>query len=1117
VIVRVPCCGALASNEAKRQEKKRDEDRFFFFFDRSSFARSLISQPLLSLPLSAAPVLPADFEDSTWLRLKAAVAAIHAQKPSPTTFEDLYRVRRKREEEEREESLAFFLLLSLSRSLSLLKFSTSTSSLLSLPKNPNTKTNNQDVEALCLHGMADRLYARLAAAVDAHVGSELQALAERAKASSTSAAAAAAANDETSPDASSSALFFLPQFDATWRSHCACMLTLRQVFAPLDAATATAAAASRGAGGGGGGANYSNNSMSKSVEKVVSPSSSSAAAAVAAAAVVAARQPLHEAGLALFRAHLSAHPEVATRAAAGLLATVAAERRQSGAAAEAAMSAAIGVKIPPAASSSSTASASTSASAADSPVDRGLAASVSRSLAALSLYQRAFEAPLLAQSDAFYQREGNRLISVLPPALYLSHAERRLAEEAERSLSYLERRTRAPLVKVVEAQLLARHVPALLEAGVPAFFDADLAVADAGGVGGGGGGNEGGGGTEAMATDDDNKPAAAAPSTSSAPAAAAASLLYNRVGITGDGLEDLRRLSAAASRVRASDALRAAFKAHVKSRGEGLMMAAATAASTSAAAAAPADDAATPGAASAAPPSSSSASSKRLIPDLLLLKARADAAVRLAFGSREAFSVALKEAFEGFINRQGGRAAELLAKHVDAELRGGGNAGSKADKASAAAAASETDLDSRLDAALALFRFVEGKDVFEAFYKRDLARRLLLGSGGESSFTADSDAERTVLAKLKVECGAGFTSKLEGMFKDVSLSKELLASFRASGEAARARESGVLPSNLDVSVSVLTAGFWPTYGTVGSASAAGGGGGGNLGARASDATATPAGGAASSSPSFLLPAPLSGAAAAFADHYLQKHRGRRLTWMHELSTAVLRARFDGTGGGGGSGGGSGKPPQSKELVVSLHQASVLLLFNNGDPSTSSSSSPSLSLAQVVEGTGLPVREARMVLASLSLARVRPLIREAAPSGEKATAPAPPPSGLLAAAASISDTDSFRVAPALSSPLFRVRLNAAQLREPSEKGGASDESRRIGEAVDQDRAHAVDAAIVRIMKTRRSLAHKLLARELAAQLRFAVGGPALKKRVESLIDREFLARDEADPSVYNYLA
>lgn len=930
--------------------------------------------------------------------------------------------------------------------------------------------------------MADRLYARLASAVDAHVGSELQALAERAK---TASAAATEANDEDSDDSS---LFFLPQFDATWRSHCACMLTLRQVFAPLDAATATGAAANRGA----------NNNNPSAAEKVVSPSSSSSSAAASA---VATRQPLHEMGLALFRAHLSAHPEVATRAAAGLLATVAAERRRSGAAAEAAMSAATGVEIPPPLSSSS-------ASSAPAPVDRGLAASVSRALAALSIYQRALEAPLLAQSDAFYQAEGHRLVSALPPALYLMAAERRLGEEAERALCYLERSTRAPLVKVVETQLLARHVPALLEAGVPAFFDADLPF------GGGGGGGNG----EATATATDGEPVD--PSS-------AAQQLRNRVGISGDGLDDLRRLSAAASRVRASDALRAAFKAHVKSRGEGLMVAAASANANASAA-------------DATAAASSSSASKRLIPDLLLLKARADAAVRGAFGSREAFAVALKEAFEGFINSRGGRAAELLAKHVDAELRGG----TKADKASAAAAAAAADqseqqqpeaaldLDQRLDAALALFRFVEGKDVFEAFYKRDLARRLLLGSGGESSASssntsADSDAERAVLAKLKVECGAGFTSKLEGMFKDVALSKELLASFRASAEAAAARGTGALPANLDVSVSVLTAGFWPTYGSVGvgGSSGSGGGGnggaggggiGGNLGARNSDATATPAGGATSSSPTFLLPPPLSSAAAAFADHYLQKHRGRRLTWMHELSTAVLRARFDGGSGGSGEEGRSApaaaKPAQSKELVVSLHQASVLLLFNVVP------AAGSLSLAQVVEGTGLPAREAKLVLASLSLARVRPLIREAgkASATAAASAPAPsPPLGLAAAAASISDADSFRVAPSLASQLFRVKLNALQLRESS--SASNEESRKIGEAVDQDRAHAVDAAIVRIMKTRRSLAHKLLARELAAQLRFAVAGPALKKRVESLIDREFLARDEGDPSVYNYLA
>lgn len=54
---------------------------------------------------------------------------------------------------------------------------------------------------------------------------------------------------------------------------------------------------------------------------------------------------------------------------------------------------------------------------------------------------------------------------------------------------------------------------------------------------------------------------------------------------------------------------------------------------------------------------------------------------------------------------------------------------------------------------------MNGKDVFVAFYKQLLARRLLLQK------TASDDAERSILSKLKQECGAVFTAKLEGMFK----------------------------------------------------------------------------------------------------------------------------------------------------------------------------------------------------------------------------------------------------------------------------------------------------------------------------------------------------------------
>ena len=41
-----------------------------------------------------------------------------------------------------------------------------------------------------------------------------------------------------------------------------------------------------------------------------------------------------------------------------------------------------------------------------------------------------------------------------------------------------------------------------------------------------------------------------------------------------------------------------------------------------------------------------------------------------------------------------------------------------------------------------------------------------------------------MLSKLKEECGAGFTSKLEGMFKDMEVSKELLKAYKKKPTSA---------------------------------------------------------------------------------------------------------------------------------------------------------------------------------------------------------------------------------------------------------------------------------------------------------------------------------------------
>lgn len=64
------------------------------------------------------------------------------------------------------------------------------------------------------------------------------------------------------------------------------------------------------------------------------------------------------------------------------------------------------------------------------------------------------------------------------------------------------------------------------------------------------------------------------------------------------------------------------------------------------------------------------------------------------------------------------------------------------------------------------------QDMFETYYKQHLARRLI---GGRS---ASEDAERSFLAKMKIEVGHAFTQKMEGMFNDMKLSSEAMQKFK---------------------------------------------------------------------------------------------------------------------------------------------------------------------------------------------------------------------------------------------------------------------------------------------------------------------------------------------------
>ncbi|KAI8832957.1 hypothetical protein BJ741DRAFT_579879 [Chytriomyces cf. hyalinus JEL632] len=163
---------------------------------------------------------------------------------------------------------------------------------------------------------------------------------------------------------------------------------------------------------------------------------------------------------------------------------------------------------------------------------------------------------------------------------------------------------------------------------------------------------------------------------------------------------------------------------------------------------------------------------------------------------------------------------------------------------------------------------------------------------------------------------------------------------------------------------------------------------------------------------------------------------------------------------------------TKELSVSLFQSAVLLLFND---------KPVLSYAEILAATNMEPKELERTLQSLACGKLRVLTKE--PKGRD-----------------VHSTDTFLFNHAFENPLFRIKINSIQMKETVE------ENKETTEKVFADRQYQVDAAIVRITKKeRKKLPHALLIAELFEQLKFPIKAPDLKKRIESLIDREYLER------------
>ncbi|NXY25271.1 CUL4B protein, partial [Atrichornis clamosus] len=551
-------------------------------------------------------------------------------------------------------------------------------------------------------------------------------------------------------------------------------------------------------------------------------------------------------------------------------------------------------------------------------IDRSLLRSLLSMLSDLQIYQDSFEHRFLEETNRLYAAEGQRLMQEREVPEYLHHVNKRLEEEADRIITYLDQSTQKPLIATVEKQLLGEHLTAILQKGLNHLLD------------------------------------------------------ENRI-------QDLSLLYQLFSRVRGGvQVLLQHWIEYIKAFGSTIVI--------------------------------NPEKDKTMVQELLDFKDKVDHIIDICFLKNEKFVNAMKEAFETFINKRPNKPAELIAKYVDSKLRAGNKE------------ATDEELEKMLDKIMIIFRFIYGKDVFEAFYKKDLAKRLLVGK------SASVDAEKSMLSKLKHECGAAFTSKLEGMFKDMELSKDIMIQFK------QYMQNQNVPGNIELTVNILTMGYWPTYVPM----------------------------------EVHLPPEMVKLQEIFKTFYLGKHSGRKLQWQSTLGHCVLKAEFK-----------EGK----KELQVSLFQTLVLLMFNEGEE---------FSLEEIKQATGIEDGELRRTLQSLACGKARVLTKS--PKGKD-----------------VEDGDKFTCNDDFRHKLFRIKINQIQMKETVEEQASTTER------VFQDRQYQIDAAIVRIMKMRKTLSHNLLVSEVYNQLKFPVKPADLKKRIESLIDRDYMERDKENPNQYNYIA
>lgn len=460
------------------------------------------------------------------------------------------------------------------------------------------------------------------------------------------------------------------------------------------------------------------------------------------------------------------------------------------------------------------------------------------------------------------------------------------------------------------------------------------------------------------------------------------------------------------------------------------------------------------------PAAQQTAAAVRWVDDVLRLKDKFDNLWAQCFQEDLVIQSALTKSFSDFINIFP-RCSEYVSLFIDDNLKRG------------IKGKTEAEVDTVLEKAIILIRYLQDKDLFQTYYQRHLARRLLHGK------SESHDVEKQIISRMKQEMGQQFTSKFEGMFRDLGTSSELTSTYRD-----HVRNVGDGEKGIDLNINVLTTNYWPPE-VMGRTAQIGDG---------SRVTCT-------------YPPELKRLQASFEQFYLTSRNGRKLTWIGTTGSADVKCTFPAVPGKSG--------PLARERRYEINVPSfgmvILLLFNDLEEGQS------LSFEEIQAKTNISTPDLMRTLTAIAVA---------------------PKSRVLAKdpmTKAVKPGDKFSFNASFQSKTIRIKapiINAvSKVEDTSERRQTEDKN-------NQTRAHIVDAAVVRIMKyvypriiitsshanfrrSRKELSHSQLVSEVLTQLqgRFRPDVSLIKKRIEDLIAREYLERPDEDgmPSLYRYVA